>query len=224
MKKLILAILIISVSFIFAVESLTVLSQFILPEGAAYGGLTNTIEVVMLIMMDLMVKARDINEVHIYFGGENISFEPDIIIPIEVAEAPFTNYGDLGDINGDGRNDILVNEGGDMNTATVYYMETNANEDSTQPILTETSNYPNPFSDNTTFEINLNKTKLFDAKVQIFNIKGQKIREIPIEPSKDVIWDVKDQDNGSVPSGVYLYRVVTQEYYSNTAKMLYLKQ
>ncbi|MBN2830261.1 MAG: T9SS type A sorting domain-containing protein [Candidatus Cloacimonetes bacterium] len=178
---------------------------------------------------DIVVRNRYDDFIDIYFGGEELPTEPSITISIETPESlPIYNsfFGcNLGDINGDGRNDILINDGGDMRSATVYYMNTISNEENVQPEFTaDISNYPNPFTGITTFTVNTDKVKLHGAELQIFNIKGQKIREIPIESSNSVTWDGKNQNDDSVPSGVYFYKIMAQSYSSKINKMLYLKQ
>jgi len=172
---------------------------------------------------DLVVSFNYSDQVYIYTGGEIVSSTPTFEITIDQPLFYPSNLGmDLGDINGDGQDDIIISDGGYNDSATIYTLNPNSNEDNTQPILTEISNYPNPFTDTTTFKFKLDKVKLYSAKLQIFNTKGQEIREIPIETSKDITWDGKNQDNGSVPSGIYFYRLETNET-TVTKKMLLLK-
>ena len=73
------------------------------------------------------------------------------------------------------------------------------------------SNYPNPFNPTTT--INFSIPDESKVKIEIYNIKGQKI--ITLANSKyrtgchQVIWNGNDENNKSVGSGVYFYNIQT---------------
>ncbi|MBN1326588.1 MAG: T9SS type A sorting domain-containing protein, partial [Candidatus Cloacimonetes bacterium] len=70
-------------------------------------------------------------------------------------------------------------------------------------------NYPNPFNPTTTISFNLATET--NVSVDIYNVKGQKVKtlvnERMPEGQHEVIWDGLNQDNNSVSSGVYLYEV-----------------
>jgi PKD repeat protein len=91
----------------------------------------------------------------------------------------------------------------------------------------ELSNYPNPFNPTTTISFELPKN-VVDVRVEIFNIKGQLIRQIKItDPSSSiknlVTWDGADINRNKVSSGIYLYQVKTDDNRSSFRKMLLLK-
>ena len=68
--------------------------------------------------------------------------------------------------------------------------------------------YPNPFnlnSGNISFAISSN-SKLPD-KIEIYNIKGQKIKQLSVNDRSSVKWDGKDSSGKSISSGIYLFRV-----------------
>jgi flagellar hook assembly protein FlgD len=85
-------------------------------------------------------------------------------------------------------------------------------------------NYPNPFNPSTTIEFNLS-TSLQESVagqdvaddclgIAIYNLKGQKIKELPVNSIsvKDddrfsAIWNGTDSENRPVSSGVYFYRI-----------------
>jgi hypothetical protein len=71
-------------------------------------------------------------------------------------------------------------------------------------------NYPNPFNPATVIEYALPKAS--EVKIQIYNILGQKVRNLVDEPQepgyKMIHWDGKDDSGKEVSSGVYFYRVV----------------
>jgi hypothetical protein len=96
------------------------------------------------------------------------------------------------------------------------------------------SNYPNPFNPSnegrnpgTTISYEL-PVNIENASIEIFNIKGEKVRELPIvtpSPSHtlSVAWDGTDQHRKPVASGVYLYRLKADEDVIISKRMLLLK-
>jgi hypothetical protein len=84
---------------------------------------------------------------------------------------------------------------------------------------------PNPFNDSVEFTINADK-QTRNAMIEIFNIKGQKVRTITTDKSENgsfkAIWNGLDERNNSMGSGVYLYRVNTGESISS-GKLIRLK-
>jgi hypothetical protein len=97
----------------------------------------------------------------------------------------------------------------------------------TQHLIPKTQNllrnYPNPFNPSTTISFNLTTKDAKDAKVEIYNLKGQKIREFSIFNFKSsIVWDGTDQNDNSVASGIYLYRLKVGEI-DVSCKMLLLK-
>jgi len=85
-------------------------------------------------------------------------------------------------------------------------------------------NYPNPFNPTTNIQFDL--TQAGKTKVEIYNIKGQKVETL-LEKELDagihnLVWSGKDDNEKRVPSGVYLYKVsVNGEQKFN--KMIMLK-
>ena len=86
------------------------------------------------------------------------------------------------------------------------------------------NNYPNPFNPETTIAFTLpNKT---DVSIDIYNIKGQKVRTLLQTNLKKgnhkVVWNGLDDHNKNVGSGIYLYRICAGEDKA-TKKMLLIK-
>jgi hypothetical protein len=85
-------------------------------------------------------------------------------------------------------------------------------------------NYPNPFNPTTAISYSLSS----DSKVRIdvFNIKGEKVRTLVNETMEagnhTIQWNGTDENNRSVASGVYFYKMRTGNY-NRTQKMLLLK-
>ncbi len=88
------------------------------------------------------------------------------------------------------------------------------------------SNYPNPFNPSTTITFDIKKLEKNTA-IEIYNLKGQKIRMLKINNLKlginKVIWDGKNDNGKKVSSGVYLYRLVQNGKALATKKMIMIK-
>lgn len=90
--------------------------------------------------------------------------------------------------------------------------------------LTLHQNYPNPFNPTTTISYSLPEaTKL---RLDIYNLKGQLVKTlVNTEVSAglhSVVWNGKDMNNTAVASGVYFYRVSSQNGIQ-TKRMLLMK-
>ena len=94
------------------------------------------------------------------------------------------------------------------------------------PLVTKVDqNYPNPFNPETKIAFSIANKEQF-AKLEIFNIKGQKVKTLvneELEVGKySVIWKGNDISGRKVASGVYFYKFDTDDYH-NIKKMLLLK-
>ncbi len=107
-----------------------------------------------------------------------------------------------------------------------YDEEIEENSVENYSIITLKGNYPNPFNPEThiRFEVKEDINDLIFVK--IYNLKGQliKVLKVVVNSKGDysVIWDGKNEENKSVSSGVYLYKI---EYanHSVNGKMILLK-
>jgi hypothetical protein len=86
--------------------------------------------------------------------------------------------------------------------------------------------YPNPFSKNSNgtqinFSIPQNSQ---NVHIQIYNIKGQKVKQLEMRNLKlginEVIWDGTDMKNSKVRSGIYLINLKIDSYNVETKKCL----
>jgi hypothetical protein len=90
------------------------------------------------------------------------------------------------------------------------------------------SNYPNPFNPETTISFSIIQTSSF-VNINIFNIKGQKIKQLEISPESireginEIIWDGKNSENQSVASGIYFYQLNIDDKVIASKKCLLLK-
>ncbi|MBI9031472.1 VCBS repeat-containing protein [bacterium] len=86
------------------------------------------------------------------------------------------------------------------------------------------NNYPNPFNPQTTISFDLNKNQ--HVKLEIYNIKGQKVKSLCNDNLKSgnhkYIWNGRDQNNKQVASGVYFAKM-TSPSLNKTQKMILMK-
>lgn len=79
------------------------------------------------------------------------------------------------------------------------------------PVVSNVSNYPNPFNPETT--INFNMSKAGKASVSVFNLKGQLVKTILNDNvaagTQSLVWNGTDTQSNAVASGVYFFRVKT---------------
>jgi hypothetical protein len=85
-------------------------------------------------------------------------------------------------------------------------------------------NHPNPFNSKTAIEYSLPQEG--QVKITIYNILGQRVKTLldqrQARGHKRVFWDGKNEKAKTVSSGIYFYRMETEEFVQ-TKKMLYLK-
>ncbi|MFO7896701.1 MAG: endonuclease [Candidatus Cloacimonadales bacterium] len=95
--------------------------------------------------------------------------------------------------------------------------------------LAELSNYPNPFNPTagerasaTTISYSLDSAA--SPEISIYNARGEKVKSFSelAAGRGEVIWNGKDAQDKIVPSGIYFYRLQSDNF-SKTAKMLLLK-
>jgi len=89
---------------------------------------------------------------------------------------------------------------------------------------TRLSNYPNPFSTCTTISFSTRHRDTENTEINIYNIKGQLIKQLSIVNSQSSIeWDGKDENGKQLPDGIYLFKLITKDYQSAVKKMILLK-
>ncbi|MDO9578310.1 MAG: T9SS type A sorting domain-containing protein [Candidatus Cloacimonadales bacterium] len=85
-------------------------------------------------------------------------------------------------------------------------------------------NYPNPFNPETNISFSIPTDQ--ELSLNIYNMKGQKVRELIsgqfASGSHSVVWDGKDENGRQVSSGLYFYKLKTDEK-EISKKMLLLK-
>ena len=97
-----------------------------------------------------------------------------------------------------------------FNAERYTYTPTAADPQLVPPPAVTLSNYPNPFNPETT--ISFETTNAHEsAQIEIFNAKGQKVKQLQMTNDElragSVHWDGTDSANQPVTSGVYLYQL-----------------
>ena len=85
-------------------------------------------------------------------------------------------------------------------------------------------NYPNPFNPETSIDFSTKEAG--NVTIDIYNIKGQKVKTLLNEHRAagrhTLVWNGRDENNRSVASGVYFYRMKNGKF-SSTKKMILMK-
>ncbi|MBT3168237.1 MAG: T9SS type A sorting domain-containing protein [Candidatus Cloacimonetes bacterium] len=170
-----------------------------------------------------------------YYIGSNLYSQPFLPQPGtgEISEDPLF----VDPLNGDyhlqvnspcidaGNSNSPLDPDGTIADMGAYYYHQNNGID--ENILSHSNahlnSYPNPFNGATTISFSLNTENTEKAEVEIFNIKGQLVKtfsnlQITNSPNQEIIWNANN-----FASGIYLYRLKTDEGVLITKKMLLLK-
>jgi len=161
----------------------------------------------------------------------------DLPVPAVTYDYIGERVSSAGDFNGDTYDDMLImcrnlsSPGGQP--GVVYVVAGSADiitdvvEDGSQALPSSLSlkqNYPNPFNPVTIIKFNL--TEPSNTKLTVYNILGQEVKQLlnkMLAPgSYDMTWDGTDETGQGMPSGVYMYRLTTDQF-SQSRKMLLLK-
>ena len=94
----------------------------------------------------------------------------------------------------------------------VDYIPVSIGENLIQESIINLQNYPNPFNPITTISFNLTAEHAEDAKIEIYNVKGQKIKtfsnfQVNKSQNQQITWNGTDENNQPVSSGIYFYQI-----------------
>ncbi len=118
-----------------------------------------------------------------------------------------------------------------------YYEQTEINENTVVPTTDYLhQNYPNPFNPTTTITFSLTAKNAKNAKLVIYNLKGQKVKTFSITPRPSttlrmtqagsnqysVVWNGDDDSGNPVSSGIYFYKLRSKNF-EQTKKMILMK-
>ena len=129
------------------------------------------------------------------------------------------------DINNDGEKDLIV---GSIDGGLYLYAQNPVSVDddfvSSQEIILN-QNYPNPFNPSTKISFSINDKS--NINLTIYNIKGQKIKEVANnvfdKGNHFIIWNGNDENNKAMSSGVYLYKLNVNGKTESIKKCILLK-
>lgn len=160
-----------------------------------------------------------------FINSENLS-TLDYTIPANSNQSFNITFAPTAEGNYDGQLTITSN---DINHANIVIDLTAACQNvSTEPISPKVTklynNYPNPFNPTTNIAFSLKEQA--NVSIDIFNVKGQLVKrlingQMPAG-NHTITWTGKDENQKQVSSGVYFYRMQTNNY-TTTKKMLMMK-
>ena len=139
----------------------------------------------------------------------------------------------VGDVNGDGRTDLVVANMGDdnvsvfLNKGIITGIESKKEEEVIPKRYELNQNWPNPFNRGTVIPYYLGKTSTI--ALAVYDLSGRKVRSL-VEGKMDAgehetVWDGKDEANRKVASGIYFCCLKGKEGGDaiNVKKMVILK-
>jgi hypothetical protein len=121
---------------------------------------------------------------------------------------------------------LMIDDGyGNVVEIPVSLVVAESGNEGVLPAVTELQgNYPNPFNPETTINFSLKETG--QVKLEVYNIKGQKVKTLVNQEMSagqhSVLWSGRDDSGNSVSSGVYFFRM-TNGRYTSTRKMILMK-
>jgi hypothetical protein len=96
--------------------------------------------------------------------------------------------------------------------------------------LSHLLNYPNPFSTNTTFRFDHNRSgENLDIHIQIFTVSGKLVKTLHATSYNsqsrfsDISWNGKDEFNDTLARGVYVYRIIVRSQYDGATATMFEK-
>jgi hypothetical protein len=121
-----------------------------------------------------------------------------------------------------------------VTTVTITTESVDSEDEVVPDVALNLYNYPNPFNPETVISFSLTAEDAKNAKLEIYNIKGQRIKDLspslfhtePVEVRGEskfkIAWDGTDSNSKPVPSGIYLYKLSAGKH-TLTKKMLLVK-
>ena len=108
--------------------------------------------------------------------------------------------------------------------AVAVSQNSSSNENMISPITKLHQNYPNPFNPETKISYQLPENG--NVELIVYNLKGQKVKTLVNETLESgnytVIWNGTDENNKSIASGIYFYKLKTVNF-EKTKKMILIK-
>ncbi len=159
---------------------------------------------------------------HVY----DLSTPSTIVYPINTEYAFYNIYNIRKMIINDNNYAVLNNQG----SMEIWQVDTSSSNNDNQIVSlgSNLTNFPNPFNPSTEISFQISEVSEWEsAEIIIYNIKGQKVKTLPVSPSQShtfsLTWDGTDRNNRKVSSGVYLYQLHTDGKPIASRKMMLLK-
>ena len=162
-------------------------------------------------------------------GSAEIPFWSPELADLDSDGDGFTNGQELQDPNGTWTSGMaspgdvsLVTHPGD---ASSFPIATDVNEITNLPIEYKlNANYPNPFNPSTNISFSISQNS--NVILEIYNAVGEKVKTLVNQNYSvgihSATWNAKDDFGNKVNSGVYIYRLVTNNF-TETKRMVLLK-
>lgn len=97
---------------------------------------------------------------------------------------------------------------------TVYQLISQGTSTFVSNKLEQYNTSPNPFTSSTTISFTTKNPLVENQQIEIFNIKGQKVKTLQIAPTSSrtvsAVWNGKNEQGKPVAQGVYFYKVETE--------------
>ena len=169
----------------------------------------------VLLTWELPLAGRGIFEYEIYRDQVHIASTTDTLyLDVNISTGDYT-YGVL-----------TIFDGGFESEITEISIEHTDSENTLNPVIIQLiGNYPNPFNPETTILFSIAEASSF-VTLNIYNIRGEKVKQLIgtqlSTGQHSVIWDGKNSGDKQVSSGIYFYKLVTDDY-QNIKKMILIK-
>ena len=177
---------------------------------------------------DVIVSCGVANRIEVF---ENLGNSIFGAVQIISATATFVHSTLPADFDGDGDLDLVSTLWGSnkivwFRNEHITYAEDGLHN-SISPII-NFMNYPNPFNPSTTISFNLTAKDAENAKIEIYNLKGQKVKtfshlQINTSPNQQIVWNGTDDSDKPVTSGIYLYKLKVNGKILASRKMILMK-
>jgi len=194
---------------------------------------------------DLTSLESNIATIHFFPDSRNLTynFTVDNSNEFEGFYLQYYNYTivNIGELDIYGLNDtevIMIRHGSDECLLSYGTLDGIVDYEQEEIISLKTSiiNYPNPFNPTTTISFNLPED-VDDASIEIFNIKGQKVKSFSVistetiygeverssSTTHNVTWNGTDSKNNPVSSGVYFGILKSENKILSKRKLMLLK-
>jgi len=166
-------------------------------------------------------------------NSQNLNFadaQLNFIMPVDAEEYIVYN-GTLNQIDDSGEFAVCyisidITANGNTSVSVVADFDASA-KNQLMPQDFQLTNYPNPFNPSTIISFSLTSEITEDTELSIYNLKGQKVKDLLIDkstnsPVHQAIWDGTDDNDMGVSSGIYFIKLKSRNI-ENSKKIILLK-